>query len=273
MSKQKEHLQKLSRKKQEAALQKSIKISEEIHKKRIANPHLSIAEISSELGVSYFVAYSSYKKHYPLFLDRKSNGKHGYGRCTHGHFKRASISDECLSEIKILYYEDKLTLKKIGVQYGCTAGAVLNFFKKHNLVRRSVSEASKLAWTIEMKDAARIRGVSNYLRVNKTNTLPENMFKDWADKNNLNIVPQFKETGSVHPYDFFVPSLNLLVEIDGTYWHSFPTQRIKDTEQVVHAIKKGYNIVRVDATEVKNNLYDFSSWIFMEDKWEKTCVI
>lgn len=48
--------------------------------------------------------------------------------------------------------------------------------------------------------------------------------------------------------DIFVPSLKLVVEYDGAYWHY--NRRMKDVRKTKEIIKKGYRVVRVrEATE------------------------
>lgn len=269
MSKQKEHLKKLNIDKQQKAAAKHLKIAQAVHKIKLKKPNFSLLEISDILSISYNLVYSSYKKHYPENVGVKNNGSRVYGRNKIGHNARQSISDDQHCIIRELYYTNKLTLKQIGKKYSCTAGAVLNFFKKHNIERRSNSEASFLIWTDEKRRVASENGVKNYLKSKKTDTLPELRFKEWLMLNNLNYHAQYRKTGIPHPYDFFIPKLNLLVEIDGTFWHSVSLQKEKDTKQVEHAIKKGYNIVRVDVTEVSKKNYDFNDWIFKENKWHK----
>ena len=49
------------------------------------------------------------------------------------------------------------------------------------------------------------------------NTQPELIFKSILDALDIKYQQQFPLQGKF--YDFFIPSKNLLVEIDGTYWH------------------------------------------------------
>jgi hypothetical protein len=270
MSKQRDHLKKISQARSRAAQEKNYVIAQSVRGIRIDNPNLSLREISDMLSISYAVIYASYKKCYPEDVSVNNNGKRGYGHNSRAHNKRQSIQDNQLEKVKHLYHKKLLTLKQIGEGYSCTAGAVLNFFKKHQITRRTNSEASILVWTDEKKEQARQRGVTNYISANKIDTGPELRFKEWASSNNLSYIPQYRRTGIPHPYDFLIPSLNLLVEIDGTYWHGFPNQVVKDQEHVRHATSCGYNIVRVDASEAMKEKYDFSKWIFKDDKWTKT---
>lgn len=69
--------------------------------------------------------------------------------------------------------------------------------------------------------------------------------------------------GNGHPYDFFLPQYNLIVEIDGTYWHSSKEQQLKDKKHVDDAVKKGYNIIRIDTTELAAEKGDYSKWLMI----------
>ena len=266
-SKQKIHLDKLNQYKRQVSFEKNKHIANTVHEKRLEDSSMSIKQISDEIGISYFKTYKAYKQFYPDFVSTKDNGKKVYGKNAPGHDKRQSIPDEDVNTVANLYLEELLTMRQIGEVYDCTAGAVLNYFKKHNINRRSISEASKLVWTDEMRHQASIRSTNAYVNQRKVETEPEREFIRWLQVNDVMFIPQFRKTGINHPYDFLLPEFNLLVEIDGTYWHSLPNQKLKDKDQVVHAINAGYNIVRIDATEAKKVGYDYSRWIMKGDTW------
>jgi len=261
MSKQSEHLQRLNHNKiieKNRRYDKIINSSKEILKNE---PTLSVQNIADRLDISYSVTYSALKKSTDLNISTNNNGKRSFGSNNNGHDKRQSIPDSDVNDIIQMYIDNLMTMKQIGKKYNCTAGAVLNFFKKHGIARRSISEANKLTWTEEKKQLARARGQRKYLTQRKEDTLPEKKFYNWAIANNINIIKQYIITGSYHPYDFYLPSENLLVEIDGTFWHSLPKQQVKDEEQVAFAINSGYNIIRIDATHAHRADYDFSLWL------------
>lgn len=265
MSKQKEHLDRLStKKKTETKIKYDVIVSNS--KELLKNkPYLSVQNIADILCLSYYTVYTALKTSSDIFISTKNNGKRSFGSNNRGHDKRQSIQDAEYTNIIRLYEEELLTMKQIGYQYNCTAGAVLNFFKKHKINRRSISDANKLIWTDEKRAQARETGINNYLNSRKKDTLPERKFYEWALLNKHNIIKQYKIIGSHHPYDFFLPDKNLLVEIDGTFWHSLPKQKIRDTAQVEYAVNSGYNIIRIDATQASKCNYDFNSWINVGD--------
>lgn len=75
-----------------------------------------------------------------------------------------------------------------------------------------------------------------------------------------NVVHKFKLQESGHEYDFYVKSLNLIIEFDGDYWHGNKecfelTDKMKqqfniDISHTKRAIKEGYNLQRVWASKM-----------------------
>lgn len=80
------------------------------------------------------------------------------------------------------------------------------------------------------------------------------MFEKEITKNEIPFEKQYiiKEYG--HTYDFYIPSLNLLVELDGDYWHgNKPENKLKDFQKKTQkrdirntddAINLNYKIIR-----------------------------
>ncbi len=59
----------------------------------------------------------------------------------------------------------------------------------------------------------------------KSNTKPEREFKKVARKNKIKYTQGYKYEG--YNYDFYLPELDILVEVDGSYWHG---KGLKDEE-------------------------------------------
>lgn len=74
----------------------------------------------------------------------------------------------------------------------------------------------------------------------------ENRFIEFLKQNNINYVYQFFLEGK--NYDFLLPDKNLLVEVDGEYWHRFPQAIKNDIEK--HAIAKSSNYKLLRITEL-----------------------
>lgn len=89
----------------------------------------------------------------------------------------------------------------------------------------------------------------------KTNL--EKRFIDFLVENQIEYKFQFLLEGKY--YDFFLPILNLLVEVDGEYWHRMPKAIKNDLEKHIIAKSLGYKILRITETKWDTHL------VFEED--------
>ncbi len=77
----------------------------------------------------------------------------------------------------------------------------------------------------------------------------ESKVMEALDSYRIEYIPQFRPPETTFPYDIYIPSLNLLIEVDGWYWHhsSFaisigaPERDVRKTQV---AKDLGYNIIR-----------------------------
>jgi len=68
-----------------------------------------------------------------------------------------------------------------------------------------------------------------------------------------------------HAYqcDIFIPSLNLVVECDGDYWHRYPTGRDIDHVRTAELLEKGFKVLRLWEFEIKDlGLDEFKNRIY-----------
>jgi very-short-patch-repair endonuclease len=68
----------------------------------------------------------------------------------------------------------------------------------------------------------------------------------------------------LHGYqcDIFIPSLNLVIECDGMYWHSYPTGRDIDYIRTKELIEKGFKVLRIWEVDIrKMSISDFKERI------------
>lgn len=117
----------------------------------------------------------------------------------------------------------------------------------------------------------------------KSNTKPELETKKILEDNNINFKSPFcvkADNGKLKMYDVFVPDYNLLIEVDGIYWHSknkkdneitnknLLNNRINDKFKNQLAKNKGFRLLRVWEDEIKRfeNLVknDFLGLEYME---------
>jgi len=76
----------------------------------------------------------------------------------------------------------------------------------------------------------------------------------------------YDENGRLYIYDFYIKNLNLIIEVDGDYWHINPKRfkyenmpkyiqdyKIREKEKQEYAIRHNYNIIRFWEYDIKNN--------------------
>jgi hypothetical protein len=95
----------------------------------------------------------------------------------------------------------------------------------------------------------------------KKDTNIETQFIKYLEDNNISYIKQFKTDYGV--IDFYLKDLDILVEIDGSFWH--PAQLINlnfnQLSNVCNDIKKNSNLknlVRITDNDIKNNTIDLS---------------
>lgn len=55
--------------------------------------------------------------------------------------------------------------------------------------------------------------------------------------------------------DAYIPSLNLVIEVDGKYWHSLDRVMKKDKAENAYLKKCGFKLLRLSEMEIKNKTY------------------
>ena len=95
------------------------------------------------------------------------------------------------------------------------------------------------------------RMISNPL-LSRTNTKPELRFKELLKKLDIDFIHNYPIWNIKHAYpaDFYLPKYDLIIEIDGTYWHNYPEGLPIDhirTEEI--SIAK-LNVLRIWDTEI-----------------------
>jgi very-short-patch-repair endonuclease len=80
------------------------------------------------------------------------------------------------------------------------------------------------------------------VQARRKSSCPEHYIKGWLDAQRIDYVYQHAtEFGIV---DFYVPSLRLVIEYDGKFWHQ--KYRDKDARRDENLVKAGYCVVRLD---------------------------
>ena len=60
-----------------------------------------------------------------------------------------------------------------------------------------------------------------------------------------------KEIEHGYQCDILVPSMNLVIECDGNYWHKYPVGLERDHIRTKELIEKGFKVLRLWESEIK----------------------
>lgn len=97
-----------------------------------------------------------------------------------------------------------------------------------------------------------------------TSKLEEKFAKEFLEKLGVNYVYQYKAESIGRFFDFYIPSANLIIEIDGDYWHSYnveyknmtPTQKRNkrvDEAKDKWAVFHGIPVLRIWEHDINKN--------------------
>lgn len=64
-----------------------------------------------------------------------------------------------------------------------------------------------------------------------------------------------KPIGNRYVVDVYIPSLNLVIEADGSYWHTRPEVKKRDKIKNIYLNTKGYKLIRLTEEEIKKDSF------------------
>lgn len=209
----------------------------------------SLLSFCERFSHPYNKVYKHLKKTHPQAISRKHNGTYKLETRP----RKIVASPE---EISKMFFEDGMGQKEIAETLGVTKGAICTFMKKHSIDVKSVSQTRY--YTEERRkhrSKLGLMGITGVLRNGKKyhSTNIEIAFMKVCEEMGVVYKRQFPIEKHGHQYDFYIPAKNLLVEMDGVYWHSTEEQVKKDEEQMTRAKELGYNIVRITDNQIKQN--------------------
>ncbi len=105
----------------------------------------------------------------------------------------------------------------------------------------------------------RNNGITTALKGPKSDTLPERLVENYLLFNDILYVKQFRYKLGV--VDFWLPEDNIILEVDGDYWHSRPEVKRRDYLQTKYFKSQGYEVFRLKELDIKNNIEGCLSWI------------
>lgn len=91
-----------------------------------------------------------------------------------------------------------------------------------------------------------------YDGISQSPSNPEKKIMEMLEELKLEYIFQFRPKKYRKTYDFYIPSMNLLIEYDSKYWHSFPEHIKRDIEKTEHAKNNGYELLRFNEDNLDN---------------------
>ena len=220
-----------------------------------AKCQMSLRQFCEENNVSYMKMYNHIKSNRPdINLSRKNNGK---GSRSKADQERRCSGLPSKEQFMKWYHQDKMTYEEMGNVVGRSASAICHHFKKIGITGRTRAERNELWMTEEHKEHWRKlanegkTGVFAQSWGNHKDTWIEKSFVLWCEENMIQYTHQFQITNDSHRYDFLLDGTDILIEVDGVYFHKRPKQEAKDRKHERFAEKNGYRVIRFTDTEIK----------------------
>lgn len=158
-------------------------------------------------------------------------------------------------------YKKKMNLK--GLELGRKG-------KKHSLEARlkiSLAKKGKLAWNKGLKsnfnsEHFRKMGYLGVLKQSKTKepTSIEKKLYNELKRRGLLFEKQYLINGKFL-VDAYIPSLNLIIEADGDYWHNLDRVKKKDKAENAYLTKCGFNLMRWREADINTDINSLFSQI------------
>lgn len=212
----------------------------------------SASEVAKKLGYGYAGVYNAIIRNgLKHLIGVNKNGKSNSSREYYENIQK--FSKEVLYKE---YHEEKLNLYEMAERHNMTPSGILYNMKKLGIETRDASTASRLMHdkNPELAELRRQYAYAGVIGIHRKgprkNTWIEKKFEEYCMDNNLEFKKQFQIDGKGHRYDFIVGS-NLIVEVDGEYWHNSPKQKILDDRHEKLAKDKGFSIIRFTDVEIR----------------------
>lgn len=186
-----------------------------------------------------------------------------------------------------LYVRKSLSVKQIAEIYDCGYSTIKSRLLRYNIplqnmsennpskrpdVVKKMSEGSKRFWDnhpeqkiIQGKNMERTWTKHRLFFMERAKEWRKNLVVPKKDTSiEVKVQGQLRELGYdffthqymseiTHSYqcDIFIPSLNLVIECDGMYWHKYPVGRNIDHVRTSELITKGFKVLRLWEIEIK----------------------
>ena len=89
-------------------------------------------------------------------------------------------------------------------------------------------------------------------------TFPERAVRTALEAQGVTVLREYKAAGR-DVFDLYAPAANLLIEVDGDYWHRSEKVKARDTAKSERARARGFSVVRVSESVVRGS--EFTRWL------------
>ncbi|MEK6878882.1 MAG: DUF559 domain-containing protein [Nanoarchaeota archaeon] len=168
-----------------------------------------------------------------------------------GPIQIAKLLNVSASTIKNYLKINKVKMRKYAVNEVWSSGDEKRMFE----TRLKMSNIKKSKMTEEKRK--RLREVALKARINQGKNKGPSSIEIIVHNylNNLKILYKKQEPIYGFLIDIFMPSLNLIIECDGDYWHSLPKTIEKDNRRDLILSKNNYNLLRLKESDIRNGKY------------------
>ena len=242
----------------------TIKFSEQQEEEIIdlyKNKKLSMKEVSIKFKYSVYPIRRVLLKNYIIIFSKSFRLKNNK------YSKRKDLNEE---EI-ISLYNNKQSSYKISKIKNCCSSTIRNILKKHGfdlLKNKKILLKNNIPSEIS-KEKNRIKHLNK-----KATDITKQKLRDYRSKQifpikdtkiEIKIQNFLKEVGIeffTHKYikeikhgyqcDILIPSIKLVIECDGNYWHKYPIGREIDHIRTSELLEKGFKVLRLWEHEIKD---------------------
>lgn len=152
--------------------------------------------------------------------------------------------------------------KKFSLEHRIKLSIAKKGLRQSEAHKKAISIANKKAgvglwmrnkWTPERMKAMSIKGILKQQTMKEPTGIEKKLYEELKRRGLL--FETQKIINGRFLVDAYIPSLNLIIEADGEYWHSLPRVVGKDKAENAYLTKCGYKLLRLTETEINNGSF------------------
>lgn len=149
-------------------------------------------------------------------------------------------------EVKCLTCNKSYYVQKWRTKTGCGYYCSVTCRRKSPVIKEKLRKRQQKLWSLQSY-------ASQIMNQKKATSIEKKLYQE-LQRRGLLFETQ-KVIGNRFIVDAYIPSLNLIIEADGDYWHSLPKVVSKDKRENAYIKKCGYNILRISERDFNNKSY------------------